>query len=61
MVFVRENTEDAYVGHPRLQAQGPRPRSRDADHGLHARGVERAIRYAFELARKRNKQTRRSR
>jgi 3-isopropylmalate dehydrogenase len=36
MVFVRENTEDAYAGIHGITKKGT-PRDRDADHGLHAR------------------------
>jgi 3-isopropylmalate dehydrogenase len=55
MVVIRENTEDAYVG----IGGALRPDTPDevaiAEMIYTRRGVERALRYAFELARSRNK------
>jgi 3-isopropylmalate dehydrogenase len=56
MVFVRENTEDAYVGvHGFTHKDQPNEVANQVLVYTRA-GVERAIRYAFELARARNKQ-----
>jgi 3-isopropylmalate dehydrogenase len=54
MVFIRENTEDAYVGAHGFTHKG-QPHEVATQMLIYTRaGVERAIRYAFELARTRN-------
>jgi 3-isopropylmalate dehydrogenase len=54
MVFVRENTEGAYVGAHGFTHKG-QPNEVATQTLVYTRaGVERAIRYAFELARQRN-------
>ena len=55
MVFVRENTEDAYVGAHGFTHKG-QPNEVATQVLVYTRaGVERVIRYSFELARTRNK------
>ncbi|MGH2448278.1 MAG: 3-isopropylmalate dehydrogenase [Chloroflexota bacterium] len=54
MVVVRENTEDAYVGIGGSLRPGEADEVAIAEMIYSRRGVERAIRYAFELARSRN-------
>ncbi|GAB6171636.1 3-isopropylmalate dehydrogenase [Paradesulfitobacterium aromaticivorans] len=56
MVVVRENTEDAYTGIGGIFKKGTPDEVAIADMIFTRKGAERAIRYAFELARKRNKQ-----
>lgn len=53
MVVVRENTEDAYVGLGGSMRTGRRDEIAVAEMVYTRAGVERAIRYAFELARTR--------
>jgi 3-isopropylmalate dehydrogenase len=53
MVVVRENTEDAYVGIGGTLRPGTPDETAVAEMVFTRRGVERAIRYAFELARSR--------
>lgn len=55
MVVVRENTEDAYVGVGGTIRQGTPQETAIAEMIYTRAGVERAIRYAFELARSRAK------
>ncbi|WP_206811987.1 3-isopropylmalate dehydrogenase [Paradesulfitobacterium ferrireducens] len=55
MVVVRENTEDAYTGIGGIFKKGTPDEVAIADMVFTRKGAERAIRYAFELARKRNK------
>jgi len=55
MVFIRENTEDAYIGGHAFAHKG-QPHEVATQTLVYTRaGVERAIRYAFDLARTRNK------
>jgi 3-isopropylmalate dehydrogenase len=55
MVFVRENTEDAYSGAHGFTHKG-QPHEVATQTMIYTRGgVERACRYAFQIARKRNK------
>ncbi|MGH2442969.1 MAG: 3-isopropylmalate dehydrogenase [Chloroflexota bacterium] len=56
MVVVRENTEDVYVGMGGTLRAGTQHETAVAEMIFTRRGVERAIRYAYELARSRNKQ-----
>jgi 3-isopropylmalate dehydrogenase len=58
MVIVRENTEDAYVGIGGTLRPGTSQEVAIAEMIYTRAGVERAIRYAFELARSRNKKRR---
>jgi 3-isopropylmalate dehydrogenase len=53
MVVVRENTEDAYVGIGGALRRGTPDETAIAEMIYTRRGVERAMRYAFELARSR--------
>ncbi len=55
MVVVRENTEDAYVGLGGTMRQGTAQETAIAEMVYTRNGVERAIRYAFELARERKR------
>ncbi len=55
MVVVRENTEDAYTNLGGIFKKGTPDEVAIAEMVFTRKGVERAIRYAFELARKRNK------
>lgn len=55
MVFVRENTEDAYTRIGGILKAGTPDEVATATMIYTRKGCERAIRYAFELARKRNK------
>jgi 3-isopropylmalate dehydrogenase len=55
MVVIRENTEDAYVGIGGTLRPGTTDEVAIAEMIYTRRGVERAIRYAFELARSRNR------
>lgn len=55
MVVIRENTEDAYTGIGGIFKKGTPDEVAIADMVFTRKGAERAIRYAFELARKRNK------
>jgi 3-isopropylmalate dehydrogenase len=56
LVVVRENTEDAYVGVGGTFRTGTPDEVAIAEMVYTHRGVERAVRYAFELARSRDKQ-----
>jgi 3-isopropylmalate dehydrogenase len=56
LVVVRENTEDAYVGVGGTFRTGTPNETAIAEMVYTRRGVERAVRYAFELARTREKQ-----
>ncbi|MFG0320384.1 MAG: 3-isopropylmalate dehydrogenase [Planctomycetota bacterium JB042] len=56
MVFVRENTEDAYTRIGGLFKEGTPDEVAIATMLYTRKGCERAIRYAFETAQKRNKQ-----
>jgi 3-isopropylmalate dehydrogenase len=51
MVVVRENTEDVYVGKGRREGKGTPDERAVAEMVFTRRGVERAIRYACDLAR----------
>jgi 3-isopropylmalate dehydrogenase len=53
MVFVRENTEDLYVGIHGFFKKGTPDEVAIQEMVMTRKGVERAVRYAFELARKR--------
>lgn len=55
MVFVRENTEDLYIGIGGQFKKGTPDEVAIQQMIMTRKGVERAIRYAFELTRKRNK------
>jgi 3-isopropylmalate dehydrogenase len=55
MAIVRENTEDAYAGIGGVSRQGTADETAIAEMLFTRGGVERAIRYAFELARSREK------
>jgi len=55
MVFVRENTEGLYMGIGGHFKKGTPDEVAIQEMIMTRKGVERAIRYAFELARKRNK------
>jgi 3-isopropylmalate dehydrogenase len=55
MVFVRENTEDLYVGIHGFFKKGTADEIATQEMLITRKGVERAVRYAFDLARKRNK------
>lgn len=55
LVVVRENTEDAYVGLGGVLRQGSANEVAIAEMVFTRAGVERALRYGFELARTRNK------
>ena len=55
MVIVRENTEDAYTGLGGIFKKGTPDEVAIAEMVFTRKGCERAIRYAFELARQRNK------
>ena len=53
-VVIRENTEGPYVGRGRPAAQGARPHEVATQGSVNTRmGVERCVRYAFDLARTR--------
>ena len=52
MVFVRENTEDLYVGIHGFFKQGTADEVALQEMVMTRKGVERAVRYAFDLARK---------
>jgi 3-isopropylmalate dehydrogenase len=56
MIVVRENTEDCYVGIGGVLRQGSPDETAVAEMVYTRGGVERAVRYAFELARSRAKQ-----
>src|SRR5690606_6421078 len=56
MVFIRENTEDAYTRIGGLFKEGTPDEIAIATMLYTRKGCERAIRYAFETARKRNKE-----
>lgn len=56
MIVVRENTEDAYVGAGGTLRQGTPDEVAIAEMIYTRHGVERTVRYAFELARARSKQ-----
>jgi 3-isopropylmalate dehydrogenase len=58
MVVVRENTEDVYVGVGGSIRVGSPQETAIAEMVFTRRGTERAVRYAFELARTRGKQRR---
>jgi 3-isopropylmalate dehydrogenase len=53
MIFVRENTEDAYVQKPVFENEGTPDEVASQSMRYTRRGTERIIRYAFELARTR--------
>ncbi len=55
MLFVRENTEDAYTAKPEFTAKGTPDEVAVQPMRYTRKGTERVIRYAFELARRRNK------
>jgi len=55
MVIVRENTEDAYTASPEFTAKGTPDEVAVQPMRYTRKGTERVIRYAYELARKRNK------
>ncbi|MFM8386230.1 MAG: 3-isopropylmalate dehydrogenase [Planctomycetia bacterium] len=55
MIVVRENTEDAYAGLGGIHRKGTPHEVAIAEMIYTRNGVERVIRYSFELARKRNK------
>jgi 3-isopropylmalate dehydrogenase len=55
MVIVRENTEDAYTAKPEFVDRGGPDEVASQAMRYTRKGTERIIRYAFELARKRNK------
>ena len=55
MVIVRENTEDAYTAKPEFVDRGGPDEIASQPMRYTRKGTERIIRYAFELARKRNK------
>ncbi|MDJ0976785.1 MAG: 3-isopropylmalate dehydrogenase [Planctomycetota bacterium] len=55
MLVVRENTEDAYAGLGGIHRQGTPHEVAVAEMIYTRNGVERVIRYAFELAKQRNK------
>jgi len=56
MVFVRENTEDVYTGIGGIFKKGTPDEVAIQEMIFTRKGTERVIRYAFDLARKRNKQ-----
>jgi 3-isopropylmalate dehydrogenase len=56
MVFVRENTEDVYTGIGGIFKKGTPDEVAIQEMIFTRKGTERVIRYAFELARKRNRQ-----
>jgi 3-isopropylmalate dehydrogenase len=58
MVFVRENTEDLYVGIHGFFKKDTPDEIATQEMLITRKGVERAVRYAFDLARKRNKRKR---
>jgi 3-isopropylmalate dehydrogenase len=55
MVIVRENTEDAYTAEPTFENKGTPDEVASQPMRYTRKGTERVIRYAFELARKRDK------
>jgi len=55
MVFVRENTEDLYIGIGGHFKKGTQDEVAIAQMMMTRKGIERAVRYAYELTRKRNK------
>jgi 3-isopropylmalate dehydrogenase len=55
MVIVRENTEDAYTAKPEFTDKGGPDEVAIQPMRYTRKGTERVIRYAFELARRRNK------
>ena len=55
MVIVRENTEDAYTASPEFDAKGTPDEVAVQPMRYTRQGTERVIRYAYELARKRDK------
>ncbi len=55
MVIVRENTEDAYTASPEFSAKGTPDEVAMQPMRYTRKGTERVIRYAFDLARKRNR------
>jgi len=55
MVFVRENTEDLYVGIHGFFKKGTPDEIATQEMLITRKGVERSVRYAYDLARKRNK------
>ena len=58
MVVVRENTEGEYAQVGGFVYHAAARRSRDPDRGFTRRGIDRVIRFAFELARKRQEEAR---
>lgn len=55
MIFVRENTEDLYIGIGGHFKKGTQDEVAIAQMMMTRKGIERAVRYAYELTRKRNK------
>ena len=55
MVIVRENTEDAYTAQASFQNKGTPDEIAEQPMRYTRKGTERVIRYAFELAQRRNK------
>lgn len=55
MVIVRENTEDAYTAQPVFEHKGTPDEVASQPMRYTRKGTERVIRYAFELAQRRNK------
>jgi len=55
MVIVRENTEDAYTASPSFEKQGTADEVSSQPMRYTRRGTERIVRYAYDLARSRNK------
>ncbi len=55
MVFVRENTEDAYTAQPSFENKGTPDEVASQPMRYTRKGTERVMRYAFDLCRKRNK------
>jgi 3-isopropylmalate dehydrogenase len=58
MIFVRENTEDLYVGIHGFFKKGTADEVAMQEMVMTRKGVERAVRYAFDLARKRGRHKR---
>ncbi|MCB9898713.1 MAG: 3-isopropylmalate dehydrogenase [Planctomycetes bacterium] len=55
MVIVRENTEDAYTAQPTFEHKGTPDEVASQPMRYTRKGTERVIRYAYDLARRRNK------
>jgi len=58
MVFVRENTEDLYVGIHGFFKKGTPDEVAIQEMVMTRKGVDRAVRYAYEVAKKRNRKNR---